>query len=146
VLDIPGRDWVLDRERVLARIEAALAGADEFANEPADDAAPLLESVVPAAAADAPQATAPAAPAAEPPAAGETAWDAVRHLISLQGTSRKFWRAARRGTELQVTYGRIGSNGQVVLKQFDSLDRARREMDKLVEEKLRKGYSEEAAP
>ena len=60
-----------------------------------------------------------------------------------QGTSRKFWRAALAGRELTVTFGRIGSQGQSSLKAFDSEERAQREMDKLVAEKLRKGYVEE---
>jgi predicted DNA-binding WGR domain protein len=47
-----------------------------------------------------------------------------------------------RGTELSVSYGRIGSNGQTLLKQFDTPERAAREMEKLVDEKLRKGYLE----
>ena len=41
-----------------------------------------------------------------------------------------------------MSYGRIGSNGQTNLKEFDTPERARREMDKLVAEKLRKGYVE----
>ncbi|SOY44847.1 hypothetical protein CBM2592_A130110 [Cupriavidus taiwanensis] len=41
-----------------------------------------------------------------------------------------------------MNYGRIGSAGQSSMKAFDSAERARREMDKLVAEKLRKGYVE----
>jgi predicted DNA-binding WGR domain protein len=43
---------------------------------------------------------------------------------------------------MTVTYGRIGTNGQPSLKVFKSAERARREMDKLVNEKLRKGYED----
>jgi predicted DNA-binding WGR domain protein len=39
-----------------------------------------------------------------------------------------------------VSYGRIGSAGQQVRKEFESPERARAEMEKLVAEKLRKGY------
>jgi predicted DNA-binding WGR domain protein len=63
-----------------------------------------------------------------------------RELVFEQGTSNKFWRVAVSGGELVVTYGRIGSAGQRNVKQFDSTARARREMDKLVAEKLGKGY------
>jgi predicted DNA-binding WGR domain protein len=61
------------------------------------------------------------------------------------GGSDKFWRAAVRGAELTVSYGRVGSTGQTLVKAFDSAERAAREMEKLVAEKLRKGYVE-AAP
>jgi predicted DNA-binding WGR domain protein len=66
----------------------------------------------------------------------------VRSLRFEQGNSQKFWRASVRDKELSVSYGRIGSSGQTVLKQFESAERAHREMDKLVTEKLRKGYVE----
>jgi predicted DNA-binding WGR domain protein len=39
----------------------------------------------------------------------------------------------------------VGSTGQTLVKAFDSAERAAREMEKLVAEKLRKGYVE-AAP
>ncbi|UUZ49845.1 WGR domain-containing protein [Massilia sp. B-10] len=68
---------------------------------------------------------------------------AARTLRFEQGTSRKFWRASVQGTELHVTYGRIGSASQNNVKQFDSAERALREMNKLVDEKLRKGYEED---
>ncbi|MFJ4294105.1 WGR domain-containing protein [Cupriavidus sp. NPDC089707] len=37
----------------------------------------------------------------------------------------------------------VGSAGQTAVKAFDNAEQARREMDKLVAEKLRKGYVEE---
>ena len=63
----------------------------------------------------------------------------------MQASSAKFWRARLRGVELAVSYGRLGSSGQLVIKHFESPERAQREMDKLVDEKLRKGYLEDAA-
>ena len=85
---------------------------------------------------------APQEPVPPPPAEVEAA-GGTRSLRFEQGSSRKFWRAGVHGNELRVTYGRIGSTGQNNVKQFDSAERAQREMNKLVEEKLRKGYIEE---
>jgi predicted DNA-binding WGR domain protein len=77
---------------------------------------------------------------AAPLAIGEA--DSVRSLVYQAGSSHKFWRAAVRGAELTVSYGRVGTAGQTLVKTFDSIERAGREMNKLVEEKLRKGYTE----
>lgn len=41
-----------------------------------------------------------------------------------------------------MRFGRIGTNGQTQTKQFPDAARAKREMDKLVLEKVRKGYIE----
>lgn len=135
VLDLPGKDWLDDTDAVLQRIETMLAsgedraldvelgtrmpltpprpsvsGQDEVNPEPDQDSAPLVME------------------------------EDVRTLHFEQGASRKFWRAALKGVKLTVTYGRIGSAGQNNLKEFDTAERARREMEKLVAEKLRKGY------
>jgi predicted DNA-binding WGR domain protein len=144
VLDIPGKDWRTDPAAVLQRIDAMLGSGEDRAL--AQDIVSLV-APVPTRAAAAP--AAPAAPGADPaPAAGDVAppdagVEATASLRFEQGTSRKFWRASAKGCDLRVTYGRIGTSGQEMLKQFDSADRARRELDKLVAEKLRKGYVEE---
>ncbi|MFP3458326.1 WGR domain-containing protein, partial [Psychrobacter sp. SIMBA_152] len=58
------------------------------------------------------QAPGPAPAQTEAVAAAGVPTDCVRSLRFEQGTSSKFWRASLRGTELNVTYGRIGSAGQ----------------------------------
>ena len=58
------------------------------------------------------------------------------------GASNKFWRIGVEGTDLTVEFGRVGTKGQRVVKSFEDEDRARREMNKLVLEKTRKGYEE----
>lgn len=135
VIDVPGRDWLRSPDAVLARIEAALQGADDAVGDEAFEDSESVENkhVLP------------------PPEALTDAVDAatnanealVRRFVFEQGTSRKFWQASVNGQELVVTYGRIGTTGQRNVKAFDSADRARREMDKLVAEKLGKGYREE---
>ena len=131
-LDVPGRDWLRAPEAVLARIEAALAGEEATFDDADLDDDILAPPSAPA--------TGTAAPAASPP---PEAPDVVtRRFHFEQGNSRKFWQASLAGTELAVSYGRIGSQGQSVVKVFETPGRAQREMDKLVAEKLGKGYRE----
>ncbi len=54
--------------------------------------------------------------------------------------SDKFWQVIRDGTTLNVTYGKTGTAGQKNVKAFDSLQKAEKERDKLISEKLGKGY------
>ncbi|MGO4329968.1 AAA domain-containing protein [Cupriavidus sp. M-11] len=143
VIDIPGKDWIRDPEAVLSRIEASLAGTvgEEEEAPPdaeADDGPPSPGG----AGAPDPARVSPALPG-EAAGPGASATSLVRRFRFEQGSSRKFWRISVSAMEMTVSYGRIGTNGQSVLKVFDTHERARREMDKLVDEKLRKGYEEE---
>jgi predicted DNA-binding WGR domain protein/very-short-patch-repair endonuclease len=135
VLDLPGKDWLDNADAVLGRIEAMLDDGDD----------PALDVELPSfGMAQGRQPTQLSAPAdnggADATVAATIASETVRELRFEQGNSRKFWRASLRDNELSISYGRIGSSGQTVMKQFDSPERALREMDKLVGEKLRKGY------
>lgn len=69
----------------------------------------------------------------------------MRRFEFVEGTSSKFWEIEQSGTQLTVRFGRIGSNGQTQLKSFGSDEAAKKEHDKLVAEKTKKGYSEVAA-
>jgi predicted DNA-binding WGR domain protein len=75
-----------------------------------------------------------AAAAAKPTAAG---W---LHYEFVEGSSSKFWEIKLEGSSFQTRYGRIGADGNVTLKEFDSPDKAKKEYDKLVAEKVKKGY------
>lgn len=59
-----------------------------------------------------------------------------------EGTSNKFWNITLQGDRFTVTFGRIGSAGQTQEKTFPTADAARQAHDKLVAEKLGKGYVE----
>ncbi|MGT2490937.1 WGR domain-containing protein [Cupriavidus basilensis] len=139
----PARTGLHDAGAVLARIEAMLADGEDRALDA--EVEPLAPVVAPPAQPLAPASDSGSANDASTGtcASGARQAELVRALRFEQGSSRKFWRASLSGTELSVSYGRIGSSGQVNLKQFDTAERARREMDKLVAEKLRKGYVEE---
>jgi predicted DNA-binding WGR domain protein len=73
----------------------------------------------------------------------------TRRFELVEGTSSKFWEIAIEGDAHTVRFGRIGTNGQSKTKSFASTDDARADADRLVKEKLGKGYREiagEAAP
>ncbi len=68
--------------------------------------------------------------------------DWMVHLEFEEGTSSKFWRARVEGKTLYVNYGKIGSNGQTQVKDFGDAAGAKKEFDKLVAEKRKKGYQD----
>ena len=57
-----------------------------------------------------------------------------------EGSSNKFWDINLSGKSFTTTYGKIGSNGQTTIKTFKSDADAKKEYDKLVAEKVKKGY------
>ncbi|MDG4555208.1 MAG: WGR domain-containing protein [Candidatus Competibacter sp.] len=61
-------------------------------------------------------------------------------LIFQDSKSNKFWRARCVGNNLEVNFGRIGSQGQTQAKRYDSLEDATRELEKQSREKYKKGY------
>src|SRR4051794_26565484 len=66
----------------------------------------------------------------------------MRTFTFSDAKSHKFWNIHLQGEKLTVTYGRIGSAGQAQTKQFKDAAAAQKEYDKLVKEKLAKGYTE----
>jgi uncharacterized protein (TIGR02996 family) len=65
---------------------------------------------------------------------------ATRYELS-EGNSNKFWEIQLEGSSFTTTYGRIGANGQTTSKSFGSPAEAKKEHDKLVAEKTKKGYA-----
>jgi predicted DNA-binding WGR domain protein len=59
-----------------------------------------------------------------------------------EGGSSKFWEVSVDGSDMTVTYGRIGTSGQTKTKSFATNEAAQKEADKLVAEKTKKGYAE----
>lgn len=64
----------------------------------------------------------------------------------IEGTSSKFWDITLEGVTVTVRYGRLGTAGQSNTKTFPSSAEAKKEHDKLVVEKTRKGYLLVGAP
>jgi uncharacterized protein (TIGR02996 family) len=57
-----------------------------------------------------------------------------------EGTSSKFWEIELQGKSFTASWGRIGTTGQSKKQTFKSAAEAQRAHDKLVAEKLKKGY------
>lgn len=130
------------------------SAADDDDEDEDDDEKPAKK---PAAKAAAKPAAKPAAKAAAKPAAKAAAKPAAkasgggdkatpRYFEFVEGTSNKFWEIKLDGTSVRTRYGKIGTGGQQTLKEFDSVDKANKEYDKLVNEKTKKGYEEKDAP
>jgi uncharacterized protein (TIGR02996 family) len=56
--------------------------------------------------------------------------------------SHKFWNIEVSGAGFTVTYGKVGSAGQTQTKSFGTAEEAQAEADKLIREKVKKGYTE----
>ncbi|WP_455924657.1 AAA domain-containing protein [Pseudomonas putida] len=124
IIDVLSHDWLRDREHVLGRIEALLQGGDEE---------PELPQVV--------QTINEPEPALPP--AAEARSLAMREFVFGEGTSNKFWRIGVEALDVVVSFGRIGSKGQTLTKTLDTPERVIQEVEKLIAEKLRKGYQEQ---
>ncbi|KAK2618537.1 DUF4132 domain-containing protein [Leptospira interrogans] len=65
----------------------------------------------------------------------------MKHYLTFsEGTSNKFWQIETEGNSFTVTYGKIGTSGQIQTKTFDSEEKCLKEAQKLLSEKLKKGY------
>lgn len=62
-------------------------------------------------------------------------------LTCKDAKSDKFWQVVQDGATLNITYGKTGTAGQKNVKAFDSAQKAERERDNLIAEKLGKGYT-----
>ena len=128
----------------------ALVGG-ESSGAAAAKAAPPAAKAEPAKAAPAKAAPAKAAPAkaapapakaqqAEAPKAAGT--PGARYFEFSEGSSNKFWEIALDDTNVRTRYGKIGTPGQATEKEFDSKSEAFKELDRLIDEKTKKGYAE----
>jgi DNA ligase-1 len=83
-----------------------------------------------------------AGPTASPATSGQPG---RRHFEFVEGTSSKFWEVWVAGNQMMTRYGRIGSQGSTTVKTFADEPAARKAADKLVAEKVGKGYVERGA-
>jgi predicted DNA-binding WGR domain protein len=65
-----------------------------------------------------------------------------RRFEFVGGSSSKFWEVAVDGSAVTVRFGRIGTSGQTQQKLFADAATAARTSERLVREKLAKGYVE----
>ncbi len=66
----------------------------------------------------------------------------TRRFEFTEGSSSKFWEITVNGKEMTVRFGRIGSAGQSSVKSFKDTAAANKQAEKLISEKLGKGYRE----
>lgn len=131
VLVVLVKDWWHDRNGVIERVERMLRNEFEVADlsepeEPEIEAEAVVEESI-AEVRDV---------ASSPPVA------TVRRFELVEGASKKFWEIMQSGCDMTVRYGRIGTNGQSQTKSFPDELRATREVQKLIAEKIKKGYGE----
>lgn len=69
----------------------------------------------------------------------------MRRFEFKEGSSSKFWEVTLSDMTLTVRFGRVGSKGQEKSTTFPWPQIAQKQHDKLIAEKLRKGYKEVAA-
>ena len=163
VAQVLSSDWYRDRKGVLDRLVSLVehgdpAPSDVEAEDDGEDPWAELDAAVEAAQPPAPIATPAAAPAAAPtvappasaPAAPAPAFAAkaapgARRFEFVGGSSRKFWEIAVAGSAVTVRFGRIGAAGQTQQKLFADAATASRTAERLVREKLAKGYVEQGS-
>ena len=68
-----------------------------------------------------------------------------RYFEFIGGNSAKFWEVAIRGNDVTVRFGRIGTQGQTLVKSFPDTEAAVRHAEKLTASKIGKGYAEAVA-
>jgi predicted DNA-binding WGR domain protein len=66
----------------------------------------------------------------------------VRYLEYRSASSNKFWEITLEKKGFVVRFGKLGAKGQTSQKKFDSAEEARRQQEKLIAEKVQKGYVE----
>jgi uncharacterized protein (TIGR02996 family) len=69
-----------------------------------------------------------------------------REFQLVEGKSRKFWAIEVLGSRYKVRFGRIGTAGQTQIKEFANEANAHSACEKLIAEKIAKGYTEMAPP
>lgn len=130
-IQVLAKDWLQDPakvvEHVLRRLKEDPVAPVPLADIPAPVITPIPEPIAPKA-----QET-PSLPG----------FDDVQfeRLVFTDATSNKFWEAGTQNNKLVVRYGRVGTKGQVQVKTFADAEKATKEKEKMVKEKLGKGYT-----
>ena len=65
-----------------------------------------------------------------------------RYFEFIGGTSAKFWEVTVSHCEVTVRFGRLGTSGQIQTKTLDDAAAVQKHAEKLIGQKLEKGYVE----
>ena len=60
--------------------------------------------------------------------------------------AEKYWEVSQVGKKVTIRFGKIGSDGQLIVKDFETKEEAEAHMAKLIKEKTKKGYVEKPSP
>ena len=60
--------------------------------------------------------------------------------------AEKYWEVTQVGKNVTVRFGKIGADGQLKVKEFETKEEAEAEVAKLIKEKTKKGYVEKPSP
>lgn len=60
--------------------------------------------------------------------------------------AEKYWEITQVGKSVTVRFGKIGADGQLKVKEFETKEEAEAEVAKLIKEKTKKGYVEKPSP
>jgi predicted DNA-binding WGR domain protein len=139
VITILAKDWFKDPDQAMARLERVLAGDEEAAPEIIVEPLPL-PGPEPVAVGSGTSEHSPSTiePLTEPIVAAND--QAFERYECVEDGSSKFWEVKVEGAAYTVRYGRIGTAGQSLTKQFADETNARREMEKVRAKKVEKGY------
>lgn len=59
-----------------------------------------------------------------------------------EAEGQKFWEIQVLDTHIQLRFGKLGVQGQTMVKEFGAVEDANTGMEKLIKEKTKKGYAE----
>jgi predicted DNA-binding WGR domain protein len=134
------KDWYHQPDEVLARLEKLLQNAEPNIVEQSED--PDVAVAPP----ESPTDESPVEPAPEPPKTQSPGTKPMssnfRRFELIGGGSKKFWEVSQSEASITVRFGRIGTAGQEQTKTFPNDSTAEREMNRLIAEKVKKGYTE----
>jgi len=133
------RDWYHEPQAVVEHLERVICGEGEAPVEIEGDAYPPDPAQEPLSEPSASREE------ASSPSANEGVKQPVRRLELIEGRTAKYWEISQADCSVTIRFGRVGAQGQTQVKTFEDAGRAAREIEKLTEEKLRKGYLERDA-
>jgi predicted DNA-binding WGR domain protein len=145
------KDWLEDPQRVLDRLLRLIQQPET--GEAAEELEPIEPEREPAAAMTNPgppisSTPRPVMPTAAPVLPGASRITGIggtkRYFEFVSGASNKFWEVSLDEASVSVRFGRIGTPGQTQAKVFADSTRAKSEAEKLIREKLAKGYEEKS--
>ncbi len=128
IIQVFSKDWYEDHEKVVKKI-VALIETDSLTNQIEEIIEKINVSVI-----EIPKET-----EEKKETISENQNSLVR-LFNIENNSNKFWEVFIESTNLIISYGKIDTKGQRIIKPFDNLKDAENEKGKLVLQKLNKGY------